>query len=103
MSTISKRYVDAVATHLATRLHTPRSGFRCRCGACRHVILTTARRSGIPPQRLVAALPPEAKPKEREKRSRRPLTSPVASTVHVVRDGQRLEGVGAVLALLGKG
>lgn len=101
MSKISKRYVDAVAAHLATRLHTPRSGFRCRCGQCRHAVLTAARRSGIPARVLVQALPPEGKPKEREKRGRRPLTSQVANTMHVVRGGQRQEGVAAVLALLG--
>lgn len=64
----TKRFVAAVAQHLATRLHHSGTAFRCRCGGCRHQIVVTARRSGIDIERLVAALPPERPRKESEQR-----------------------------------
>ena len=99
-STGNTRYVEAVARNLATRLHTSKRGFRCRCGQCRHVIMQSALRSGIAPQRLVKALPPEPKP-DRQERRRRPMTAQVASSMKVIRDGHMHEGPTALLVLLG--
>lgn len=66
----SSRYLQAVAPHLAGRLHHTGTAYRCRCGQCRHLILTTARRSGLPLRGLVAALPPERPAKAKESRPR---------------------------------
>ena len=97
----SERFVQAVARHLVTRLHQSSSGYRCRCGSCRHQIVATAIRTGIPGRRLVAALPGEA-PAEREPRKGRPvLTSQVASSVTVSRGRRRLQGPAAVLSVIG--
>lgn len=100
----SERFVQAVARHLATRLHKSTSGYRCRCGGCRHQILATARRTGLPAARLVAALPPEA-PKEKEGQRRvarrRPLSGQVASSMTVTRERRRLQGPTAILAVVG--
>lgn len=97
----SRRYLTAVARHLASRLHSTGNQYRCRCGQCRHLILATARRTGIEPGALVKALPPERKPRREEQRQkRRTSTAPVASTMRVIRAGRRLEGTDAVLAVL---
>jgi hypothetical protein len=100
----SDRYVQAVARHLAeTRLHKSRTGYRCRCGACRHQILTIAARTGIAPQRLLAALPPErpaeAEPRQ-ERRKRQKLSAQVAGSMTVVRGRRRLHGTAALFSLL---
>ena len=52
----SERFAQAVARHLATQLHKSTSGYRCRCGGCRHQILAVARRTGLRAAMLVAAL-----------------------------------------------
>ena len=55
-------YLEAVARCLVSRgLHQgAKSGRRCRCGGCRHTIPRSARRAGVEPRRLVAALPRRA-------------------------------------------
>ena len=99
----SERLVQAVARHLATRLHKSTSGFRCRCGACRHQVASAALRSGVDVRVLVAALPPEATPRERDgvqSGRRRPLTEQVATSMTVTRGRHRLDGPGAILGVL---
>ena len=101
----SERFVQAVARHLATQLHKSTSGYRCRCGGCRHQILATVRRTGLPAAMLAAALPPEApKEKEGQRRAagRRPLSGQVASSMTVTRGRRRLQGPTAILAVVGK-
>lgn len=95
-----RRYLTAVARHLASRLHSTGNQYRCRCGQCRHLILATARRTGIEPGALVKALPPERKSRWDGQAKRRTSTAPVASTMKVTRGGRRLEGTDAVLAVL---
>ncbi|MFZ2503122.1 MAG: hypothetical protein WAW88_10665 [Nocardioides sp.] len=99
----SERFAQAVGRHLASRLHQSSTGYRCRCGGCLHQILATARRTGLPAARLVAALPPEA-PKEKKGRratGRRPLSGQVASSMTVTRGRRRLQGPTAILAVVG--
>lgn len=98
----NSRYLEAVALHLATRLHRSSTGYRCRCGQCRHIILTSARRAGLDPRRLVAALPPERPVKREERRPRRSvMTTQVSSSMTVLRGRHQYQGPEAVLALLG--
>lgn len=102
----SERFVRAVARHLATRLHQSSSGHRCRCGGCRHQILATAWRTGLPAPRLIAALPPEA-PAEQKSQTpssaagHRRLSAQVASSVTVAAGRRQVQGPAAVLAVLG--
>ena len=99
----SERFVQAVARHLATRLHKSTSGYRCRCGGCRHQILAAARRSGLSPRHLLAALPretPGSKEPERQAPRRRPMTTQVANSVTISRGRRRLQGAGGILMLV---
>lgn len=67
----NNNYTEAVARHLVTKLHRTGSEVRCRCGRCRHQVLATARRAGLTPTRLEAALPREGRtPKARRRRRR---------------------------------
>jgi hypothetical protein len=96
-------YEEAVARHLESRkLHRgARPGRRCRCGACRHQILRTARRAGLAPQRLIGALAPEREPEPQVAVKPRPLGAPVAETVTGARGGQREVGAAALFILAG--
>ncbi len=99
----SERFVQAVARHLATQLHKSTSGYRCRCGGCRHQILATAKRSGLPPRQLLAALPreaPGASEPKRQAAKRRPMTTQVANSVTISRGRRRLQGAAAILTLV---
>ncbi|RHW25406.1 hypothetical protein D0Z08_19455 [Nocardioides immobilis] len=95
-------YTQAVARTLAGRLHRSGTAYRCRCGQCRHLILTSARRSGIAPERLLSALPPERPARREERRARRrSMTAPIASTMTVLQGGRQLSGPAAVLRIVG--
>lgn len=97
----NSRYALAVATHLSTKLHASTSGYRCRCGQCRHQILVAARRAQIPPRRLIAALAPEKKPEKKRSPARtRRMTSPVAESATVTSGRSRMTSSGALLVLL---
>lgn len=97
----NNRYTKAVATHLSTKLHVSTSGYRCRCGQCRHQILVAARRSQIPARRLIAALAPEKAPvKERGARQHRPMTAAVAESATITKGRSRMTSSGALLVLL---
>lgn len=97
----NQRYLKAVVSHLLTKLHDSSTGYRCRCGQCRHQILVTASRTGIAPRRLIAALPPE-RPKKEDQRSRRSrsMTAMVAESVTVSSGRTRVTGSGALLRLV---
>ncbi len=95
-------YTQAVARTLAARLHRSGTTYRCRCGQCRHLILATARRSGIAPNRLVSALPPERATQRERRQLRKPsMTAPVASTMTVLQGGRQFNGPAAVLRIVG--
>ena len=98
----SSRYLAAVAAHLSTRLHRGAGGRLCRCGACRHLLVATARRVGCRPAKLAAALGlTEAPPPEQAVPSpRRRGAAPVVSAMTVSRAGDRLNGTEALLALV---
>ncbi len=97
----SERFAHAVARHLASRLRSS-TGYRCRCGGCRHQILATARRTGLPVRRLLAALPPEPPREDETKRrsARRPLINQVAAAVTATHGRQRVQGLAAIIAVL---
>lgn len=101
-NSVSARYVTAVAQHLSTRLHTAQSGFRCRCGQCRHLIAVTATQTGIPVSRLQGALDPEREPVKDGRRAarRRPLTTQVVESMTVIRGGRTHQGIDAVQVIL---
>lgn len=95
-------YIQAVARTLAGRLHRSGTTYRCRCGQCRHLILTAARGSGIAPERLVSALRPERPIRREERRwQRRSMTAPVASTMMLLQGGRQFSGPAAVLRIVG--
>ncbi|MFT4127951.1 MAG: hypothetical protein QM662_17200 [Gordonia sp. (in: high G+C Gram-positive bacteria)] len=101
----SKRFVEAVAAHLNTRLHQARGGYRCRCGSCRHQIHAAAARAGISPQQLLAALPPQTPtpqtPTPRSgARTRRALSTPIAWSMTVSAGREQLQGLAAIESLI---
>lgn len=101
MSVPYTRYVVAVARHLAKSLHPTTATGRCRCGACRHLIVGTANRTGISVERLVAALPAEARPAPTPPHPRAPLTGRVAENATTTISGRRHDGVAAAPVRLG--
>ena len=96
------RFVEAVALHLATRLHQTGTTYRCTCGQYRHQIRVSARRSGIPEERLLAALPPIKPPEPEPKRRRRGrgMSVQVAGAMRVTRGRRRYEGPEAILEVV---
>jgi hypothetical protein len=95
----SDNYTAAVARHLGTKLHrASRNGTRCRCGACEHLVITTARRIGVSPSRLKLALPPVRLPK---KPPRPHLTAQVRRSVTVSRGRRRGPDLEQLLWALG--
>ena len=88
---------------VAGRLHKAQGDKRCGCGPCAHRVALAARHAGIPRERLLAALPPAAKPESRRPRQPRHMHVRICESGSIRvrgRDVEPQEGVAVLLRRL---
>jgi hypothetical protein len=68
---VEDRRLRFALTLIQGRLHKAVGDKRCGCGQCSHWIAVAAQRSGVPRERLEAALPAAAKPQRGRSRTPR--------------------------------
>lgn len=92
---------SAPLTPAALGLHPSKPGTVCRCGPCAHRITGISRRLGLSPEQLRDRLQTAPAPQVERAQKPRPRTlGSVASRATITRDGQRLEGEQAVIAMV---